>query len=148
MKTIEDRQALGLTLVRLITGTVFLAHGWQKLFVFGHAGLTGFMTQAGIPFPALSAYLISFTEFFGGIALLLGLFTRLAAVPLAFSMLVAVLQVHLKGGFFLPTGMEYALTMLATNLSLAVAGGGAFALDKVVFKGVTGRQPELSGARA
>ncbi len=148
MKTIESRQALGLTLIRVIVGIVFLVHGSQKLFIYGHAGVAGAMSQMGIPLPALSAYLIMFTEFFGGLALLLGLLSRLAALPIAFSMLVAILQVHLKNGFFNPTGYEYPLTLLVASVGLAVAGGGAFALDNVVFKSVAQRQHSLSGARA
>jgi putative oxidoreductase len=69
--------------------------------------------------------------FLGGAALLLGLFTRWAAAPIAFSMLVAIVTVHLKGGFFAPKGVEYPLTMLAANLALILTGAGAFALDNL-----------------
>jgi putative oxidoreductase len=131
MKTNKD---LGLTLLRVIVGVVFLAHGYQKLFVWGIGGVTGAFTQMGIPAPHLSAYLATFAEFFGGAALLLGLFTRLAAIPVAFTMLVAILQVHLQGGFYAPKGVEYPLTLLAANIALVIAGGGAFALDNLIFK--------------
>lgn len=127
-------QNWALTLIRIAVGIVFIAHGYQKLFIYGHAGVTGAMAQMGIPFPALSAWLIALTEFFGGLALLLGLFTRVAALPIAFSMIIALLQVHLKGGFFLPAGFEYVFTLLFANISLAVGGGGALALDNVIFR--------------
>jgi putative oxidoreductase len=131
MKTNKD---LGLTLLRVVVGLVFLAHGYQKLFVWGIGGVTAAFTQIGIPAPHLSAYLASFAEFFGGIALLLGLFTRLAAIPVAVNMVVAILQVHLQGGFFAPKGIEFPLTLLAANVALVLAGGGAFALENVIFK--------------
>jgi putative oxidoreductase len=131
MKTNKD---LGLTLLRVVVGVVFLAHGYQKLFIYGIGGVTAAFTQMGILAPHLSAYLATFAEFFGGIALLLGLFTRLAAIPVAVNMVVAILQVHLQSGFFAPKGIEFPLTLLAANIALVLAGGGAFALDNVIFK--------------
>ena len=131
MKSSKD---FGLTLLRAIVGVVFLAHGYQKFFVWGIGGVTGAFTQMGIPAPHISAYLAASAELFGGLALLLGLFTRLAAIPVAITMIVAILQVHLKGGFFAPQGVEYPLTLLVANIALIVAGGGAFALDNVIFK--------------
>ncbi len=130
----KENRGAGMAILRIITGVIFLAHGYQKLFIWGIGGVTGAFTQMGIPAPHLSAYLATFAEFFGGIALLLGLGTRLAAIPVAFTMLVAILQVHLKGGFFAPKGLEYPLTLLAANIALIVAGGGAFALENVLFR--------------
>ena len=126
-----DKRDLGITLLRVVVGSVFLVHGSQKLFIDGINGVAGTFTQIGIPFPLLSAYLATFAEFFGGLAILLGLFTRLAAIPVAFTMLVAIATVHGKNGFFLPNGYEYALTLLVANIALATAGGGAFAIDNL-----------------
>ncbi len=137
-------QDFGLALLRIVVGVIFLAHGYQKLFVWHIGGVAGAFAQMGIPAPHVSAYLATFAEFFGGLALLLGLFTRLAAVPVAFTMVVAILQVHLKGGFFAPQGMEYPLTLFVANIALIVAGGGAFALDTVIFKGSSNREPQLT----
>jgi putative oxidoreductase len=134
MKTNKD---LGLTLLRVVLGVIFLAHGYQKLFVWGIGGVTGAFTQMGIPAPHLSAYLATFAELFGGMALLLGLFTRLAAIPVAITMVVAILEVHLRGGFYAPKGVEYPLTLLAANIVLVLAGGGVFAIDSLLFKGET-----------
>jgi putative oxidoreductase len=106
----------------------------------GIDGVTGAFTQMGIPFPHLSAYLAASAEFFGGLALLLGFFTRFAAIPVAVTMIVAILQVHLKGGFFAPEGVEYPLTLLVANIALIVAGGGAFALDNLLLKRTGGRE--------
>ena len=133
MKSIT-RQDIGLAIIRMVVGATFIAHGSQKLFMFGIPGVAGMMSHLGVPFPTHSAVLIIAAELGGGTFLLLGLLTRLAAIPIAFSMLVAILQVHLKGGFFLPTGLEYALVMLAATVGLAIAGGGACALDNLIAR--------------
>lgn len=122
-------QGWGITILRVIVGIVFLAHGWQKLFVMGFGGVAGFMGQLGIPAPMLAAVVVTAVEFLGGLALLFGLFTRWAAVPLAINMLVAILTVHLKAGFFLPNGFEFALTLLGANLALALLGAGVASVD-------------------
>jgi len=137
------KQDLALALLRAVVGIVFIAHGYQKLFQFGIHGVAGMFGQIGIPMPLLSAYLVTFTELFGGIALLLGFLTRVAAIPVAFNMLVALLQVHLKGGFFLPAGFEYVLVLLVANIALITGGGGAFALDNVLWS----KRPQLKPAK-
>lgn len=137
------KQELALGLLRAIVGIVFIAHGYQKLFVWGLHGVAGTFGQMGLPLPVLSAYLATFAEFFGGIALLLGFMTRLAAIPVAFTMVVALLQVHLKGGFYLPTGFEYVLVLLVANIALITGGGGAFALDNVIW----GQKVQLKESR-
>ncbi len=124
----------GLTVLRVSVGIVFLMHGWQKLFVFGIPGTTGFLAHAGIPLPHLSAIVVSLVEFLGGAALVLGAFTRVAAVLLAIDMTVAVLKVHLKNGFFLPTGFEFAFSMWAASICLALTGGGAASVDAAMGK--------------
>ena len=123
------RMALGLTILRVIIGIVFIAHGAQKLFVFGIHGVVGGFSQMGVPLPSITAPLVAIVEFVGGIALVLGLFTRIAALLLAIDMLGAIVLVHFKGGFFLPAGYEFALTLLAANIALAVSGPGDYAVD-------------------
>lgn len=125
-------QGWGITTLRIVVGIVFLAHGGQKVFVWGFGGVAGFFAKVGIPFPMLAAIVVSLVEFFGGLAVLLGLFTRWAAIPLAFNMLVAILTVHLPAGFFLPDGYEFALTLLAANVALALLGSGEASLDKLL----------------
>jgi putative oxidoreductase len=119
----------GLLVLRVALGLVFLLHGGQKLFVYGHAGVTAAMAQIGLPFPAVNAVLITATEFGGGLALLLGLLTRPAAALIAFSMAVAIASVHLKSGFFAPAGFEYPLTLLLASVALILTGAGAYSLD-------------------
>ncbi len=124
----------GITFLRVVVGIIFLVHGGQKLFIIGLQNVAGFMHQLGIPFPLLSAVVVTIVEFVGGLALVLGLFTRWTAFLIAIDMLVAVLAVHLQGGFFLPKGFEYALTLLAASVALALVGPGAAAVDAVFAK--------------
>src|SRR5688572_32995551 len=102
---------LGIALVRIITGCVFLAHGYQKFFIFGLDGATGAFGQMGIPAPSITAPLVAIVELAGGIALILGLLTRLAALGLAINMLGAIFFVRLKGGFLMPSGAEYEIAL-------------------------------------
>jgi putative oxidoreductase len=120
----------GLFLLRLALGTVFVMHGWQKLAVMGHAGVTGFLTQLGVPFPAVSAALLIAVELGGGLALVAGAFTRIAGLLIAAAMLVATVTVHLPNGFFLPNGYEFTLTLLVANLAVVMTGAGAYSVDR------------------
>jgi putative oxidoreductase len=124
-----SHQQLGIAILRILVGIVFAAHGAQKLFVYGLAGTSGAFGKMGIPMPGVIGPFIALLEFFGGLALVIGLLTRLAALGLAFDMVGAILLVHLAGGFFLPTGFEYALTLLGASLAIALAGPGALAAD-------------------
>jgi putative oxidoreductase len=134
-----QRMAMGLTIIRVIVGIVFLIHGAQKLFVFGIHGITAGFGQFGVPFPALSAPVVTFVELLGGIALVLGLFTRIAAILIAIDMLGAIVFVHFKGGFFLPAGYEYPLTLMVVMIAIAIAGPGEYAVDNRFFgRGVRG----------
>src|SRR4051794_20147836 len=91
-----NRMGRGLTILRVAVGTVLSAHGAQKLLAFGLAGVTGAFGQMHSPLPALSGPAIAPLEFFGRIALVIGLFTRVVAVLLACAMLGAILFVHLR----------------------------------------------------
>jgi putative oxidoreductase len=130
----RDTQSWGIALLRIVTGIVFTVHGAQKLFVFGLAGVTGAFAQMGLPLPGLLAALAIVFEFVGGLALILGLGTRLAALPLAATMAVATFAVHLSHGFFLPQGFEYAFTLLGNSLALSLTGSGALSLDGLLAR--------------
>ena len=126
--------SLALAALRVTLGAVFIAHGAQKLFTYGFAGVTGAFGQMGIPLPGVMGPFIALLEFFGGIALVIGLLTRLASLGLVFNMLGAIAFVHLKGGFFLPAGYEFALTLLVANLALVFTGAGEFSIDALIAR--------------
>lgn len=123
-------QSYGLTVLRVVVGIVFLVHGYQKLFKFGFHGVAGMLGHLGIPLPAFFAVVVTLVEFVGGILLITGVATRIAAGLVAIDMIVAILAVHLKNGFFSPNGFEFPLTLLAATICLAIAGGGAFSLKR------------------
>lgn len=125
-------QGWGITILRVAVGIVFVAHGGQKLFVLGFGNVAGFMGKIGIPAPMLAAIVVTLVEFLGGLALVLGSFTRWAAALLAINMLVAIPAVHLKAGFFLPAGFEFALTLFAANVALLLLGSGEASVDRVL----------------
>ena len=130
----STKQACGPTVLRIAVAIVFLMHGGQKLFVLGFHNVTGMMSFLHIPLPHLSAIVVTLVEFIGGLMLLFGAGTRLAALLLAIDMAVAILKVHLKGGFFLPAGYEFALTLLLANIALLIGGGGSASVDGALAK--------------
>ncbi len=118
--------SVGLAVLRVAVAAVFINHGRQKLFVYGFAGVTGAFTQMGVPFPGIMGPFIGLLEFFGGIALLLGLLTRLLAVGFVCDMLGAIVLVQLKRGF---SGYELEFMLLGSSLALALTGAGRFSVD-------------------
>ncbi|MEO8622638.1 MAG: DoxX family protein [bacterium] len=126
------QQSAGLAIVRVITGIVFVAHGYMKVFGMGVGNVQNFFTQLGAPVPMLTAPFISYLEFLGGFALILGLLTRLVALGLVFDMIGAMMLVHLAKGFFLPQGYEFVLTLCLALLALVVGGGGSFSVDSML----------------
>lgn len=127
-------QRCGLAILRIVVGIVFMMHGYQKLFVYGFAGTIGAFGKMGIPMPGMTGPLVAIVEFFGGLALVIGLLTRLAAFAIACDMLGAILLVHLSSGFFAPKGYEFPLTLLAAAIALMLAGPGAFSADDALFR--------------
>jgi len=142
------RQDLALLLLRLSVGTVFVYHGSQKLFGWfgghGMAGFAGFLGQLGVPFPELNAWLAASAEFFGGLALLLGLAVPLAALPLTITMLVAAFSAH--SGFDITRGgNEYTLVLASVALALGLAGPGRYRLSSLLPQTLV-PSPELAPA--
>lgn len=119
-------QSCGLTVLRIVVGVVFALHGWQKIHVFHLQGVAGMLSHLGIPLPMVFAVILIAVEFLGGILLITGLATRIPALLLAVDMLVAIITVHMKHGFFAPAGIELPLTLLGAVICLAISGGGSF----------------------
>jgi len=120
--------------IRIGVGLVMMGHGAQKLFGwFEGPGLekagTIFAENLGLQPGLLMAALAGGTEFFGGLLLIIGLLTRVAGLSLAVTMLVAIIVAH-PSAFFLPEGMEFALTLLLASLTLAIGGAGTLSVDR------------------
>jgi putative oxidoreductase len=132
LRTTGDRLAfVGPTLARLTVGLVFIGTGWGKLHSL--SDVTEFFTSLHIPLPAFNARLTAATEFFGGLAVLLGLGTRLVSLPLAFTMVVAIATAK-RGditGLTALVGFE-EWSYLVLFLWLAVAGAGPISLDRLL----------------
>ncbi len=134
-----DRTHLTLTILRLILGVVFFAHGAQKALGwfggYGFSGTMGFFThQLGIPAPF--AFLAICAEFLGGLGLIVGFLARVAAFGIFCNMMVAVFMVHRQFGLFMNwsgaqkgEGIEYHLLALAMAAAIMIAGAGAFSID-------------------
>jgi putative oxidoreductase len=127
----EKQMEIGFTVLRIATGLVFAAHGYQKWFGMGIGGTSGFFGSVGIPLPEIAAMLVATLEFGGGIALALGILTRFIAAAFIIDMLGAIHFVHWKNGFFLPTGIEFVGMLMISSLALALGGPGAFAVDRM-----------------
>ena len=134
----------GTLALRIPVGIIFAAHGAQKLFGwFGGYGLEGtgqWMASIGLNPGYLLALLAGGAEFFGGLALLVGLLVRPASAVLAFAMLVAIFSVHIGNGLFMSNnGYEFALALLAVAVSLVVSGAGRASLDAALARPADGK---------
>lgn len=143
-------------ILRLVLGLVFFAHGAQKMLGwfggFGFSGTMQFFTGV-MHIPAPLAFLAIVAEFFGGMGLILGFLTRIAAFGVAVNMLVAIATVHKAVGFFMNwsgtqkgEGFEYHLLVLAMTTFLMIRGAGAFSVDRAlaVAKPSDTAQPSLA----
>jgi putative oxidoreductase len=136
-----------LTIVRVVLGVVMFAHGAQKMLGwfggYGFRGTMGFFREQ-LKIPSVFAFLAIMAEFLGSICLLLGLFTRVAALGIAIVMLAAIFMVHLRVGFFSNwfgnqkgEGFEYHLLAIALCVVLFARGAGAFSLDHMLYQRVS-----------
>jgi putative oxidoreductase len=134
---------VSLTTLRVVLGVVFFAHGAQRMLGWfggdGFQGTMGALTQTGMPAPV--ALLIICAQFFGGLGLIVGLFTRIASLGIAGLMIGAIFMVHLPNGFFMNwmgtqkgEGIEFHLLALAMAAALLLRGAGAFSLDRALSK--------------
>ncbi len=136
---VKTRAGLDDLPLRLAAGVIFMAHGAQKLFGwFGGHGLAGtgqWMESIGLGPGVPMAFLAGAAEFFGGLALIVGLLTRPAGVVLAFTMVVAIFAVHFEHGLFMANnGYEFALALLVISVALAMRGAGHLSLDHLINK--------------
>jgi putative oxidoreductase len=129
-------------ILRLVLGVVFFAHGAQKMLGwfggYGFSGTMGFFTGT-MHIPAPFAFLAIAAEFFGGLGLILGFLTRIAAFGIAVNMVVAIAMVHGAFGFFMNwsgsqkgEGFEYHLVVLAITAFLMLRGAGALSVDRAI----------------
>nr|WP_217505613.1 DoxX family protein [Pseudomonas corrugata] len=133
----STRAGYGLTVLRIAVGVIFAAHGSQKLFgLFGGYGLAGtaqWMESIGLTPGYLMATLAGGTEFFAGLALIVGLLVRPAALGLAFLSLVAIFSVHIGNGLFMANnGYEFALALLAASIAVLIEGAGKLSVDRAI----------------
>jgi putative oxidoreductase len=133
--------------LRLVIGFGFMAHGWAKLSR-GPSGFAKLLTQIGAPLPETTAWVSTFVELLGGLAIFVGALVRIVSVPLIVMMLVAMFTVHLKYGFssvntigltedgpqFGPPGYEVNLLYIAGLLSLILGGAGALSIDRFLWR--------------
>jgi putative oxidoreductase len=131
-------QGLGALVMRVVLGVIMVAHGYTKvipsgsLYTFAH-------TVTRMHLPVWLGYVSAFTEFFGGMLLIVGLLTRIAAFMTAIDMSVAILKVHLHGGILGPNSFALPLSLFAISMMLVFSGCGWLGLDDFVGKGNMGR---------
>jgi putative oxidoreductase len=124
--------------LRLALAATFILHGYPKLFG-GIEGFAGALAKMGVPMPGVMAWVAALAECGGGILLLLGLGTRLAALGHIGVMLVAITQVHWSQGFKVtvidgkPGGFEWQTALLCMALCLLLRGAGPLSLDRLIF---------------
>ena len=129
MRFLDRLQPLALLALRLILGAIMIGHGYGKVF---HGGLAQHVQRvASLGLPGWWAYLSAFTEFFGGILLIAGLFARFISLAMMFDMAVAIWKIHWKNGMFGKGGYELTLTLATIAFALIFFGAGPIALDAI-----------------
>lgn len=136
-KVLSTRAGYGLTVLRIVVGIISAAHGSQKLFgAFGGYGLAGtaqYMESLGLTPGYLMATLSGGIEFFAGLALIIGLLVRPAALGLSFLLLVAIFSVHIGNGLFMANnGYEFALALLGGSIAVLIEGAGKLSADRAI----------------
>src|SRR5436853_7818442 len=146
-----------LGVARIVLGIVFFAHGAQKMLGwYGGPGLASSMRTftEHLHLPSTLAFLVIAGELFSGIGLIVGLFSRIAALVIALTMVGAIATVHFRFGLFLNWfghqeghGIEYHLLAITLALAVVVKGAGAFSLDRLVHEHVSGLEQSVAGKR-
>ena len=133
MKFLDSLRPLGLLVLRIALGIIFMSHGYPKLaHLRGGTQMQGFFLEHGLP--GYFAYLAGVIETFGGGLLLLGLFTRAAALLLGIEMCVAIWKVHSGHGYLAVHDYEFPLTLATACFALATVGAGLISLDQPLFE--------------
>lgn len=138
MVYLDRLQPLALLFMRLALGAIMVAHGYHKVFGGLHHH-TQMVASLGLP--AWLGYISAFTEFLGGLLILVGFFTRIAAVAVFIDLFVAIWKVHLHNGLIGTSdhpGYEFALAAAALAFALTFFGGGPIAIDHVLRGGGRG----------
>lgn len=126
--------SIGLTVLRIVLGVVFIAHGAQK-FAQGIPNVAEGFSGMGVPLAEVAAPLVAGLELVGGVLLVLGVATRVVGVLLAADMVVAGLLAHGSAGFFAQDGgFEYVLVLAVASLAVALTGAGRFSVDAAVLR--------------
>lgn len=147
MNKTGNRDLLAPLCLRLIVGIGFIEHGYAKISR-GTAGFEKLLIQAGIPLAHINALLVPYIELLGGVAILIGAYIAIAAIPLALTMLVAMVTIQVHYGFssvntvgfapdrprFGPPGYEINLLYIACLISLMITGGGRYSVDSLIEK--------------
>jgi putative oxidoreductase len=136
LRYLDRLQPLALLVMRLALGVVMVVHGYHKVFGGLHHHVQ-FVQSLGLP--GWSAYLSAFAEFFGGLLVLIGLFTRAAAFAICVDMAVAIAKVHIHNGLTGNGGVEFPLALAALSFALIFLGSGPIALDHVRAPGGGGK---------
>lgn len=132
MLTRNLNASIGLLMIRLALGAIFLMHGWQKYNEWTIAGVTQNFSGMGIPMADIAAPAITYLELVGGALLILGVATRLLGVLFTLDMAGAIYFVHGGAGFFADGGgYEFVLLLGATSLALAFLGSGVYSVDSL-----------------
>lgn len=127
-------QPFGSLIMRLVVGVIMVRHGYDKVIPSGALyNFTHMVTRLHLP--VALGYVAAFTEFFGGMLLIVGLLTRLAAFMVAIDMAVAILKIHLHGGLEGPNSFAFPLALFAIALMLVFTGCGALGLDDFTGRG-------------
>jgi putative oxidoreductase len=146
--TVTDND-VATTILRLALGVIFFAHGAQKMLGwfggYGFTGTMGFFTGV-MHIPAALAFLAIAAEFFGGLGLVFGLFTRVAAFGVLWNMIVAIAMIHGRFGFWMNwtgtqkgEGFEYHLLLIAASVFFMIRGAGAASVDRLLSSPVKSR---------
>src|SRR5689334_13316820 len=117
--------SIGLAVLRICAGIVFIGHGYQKMFGMGFGGVSGMFSHIGVPMPGVMGPLIAILEFFGAIGLILGFLTRPLGFLFACDMVGAILLVQWSKGF---SHYELEFLLFTSGLALMFTGGGAYSV--------------------